>query len=196
MDRDRFEIYWGYYLSIEKMLEKTRQYVSPSFNNKDTYSDEFAKIILLSCSEIDSLLKYLCKLKRINKNGKHYNMQDYAKLLKKINNIKDIGYCPFYNSSLKEEALVVYPFATLEQEKNYANLVWWKDYQSIKHNRIENAELGNLHNAVSAIIAHYIILKYAMEYIDNKESRDFVKNTYSSYYLIPVLKDVQIKYLL
>ena len=37
MNRDRFEIYWGYYLSIEKMLEKTNQYVSPSYNNRNTY---------------------------------------------------------------------------------------------------------------------------------------------------------------
>ena len=53
MSRDRFEIYWGYYLSIEKLLENTRQYMSPSYDNKDIYSDEFSKIILLSYSEVD-----------------------------------------------------------------------------------------------------------------------------------------------
>lgn len=187
MNRDRFEIYWGYYLSIEKMLEKTRQYVSPSFNNKNTYSDEFAKIILLSCSEIDSILKYLCKLEKINKRGKYYNMEDYAIFLKKIKNIEDIGYCPFYNSSLKEDALVIYPFARLDSNKPHANLKWWKNYQSIKHNRIESVELGNLYNAVSAIIAHYTILRFAMEYLDNNDGKDYVKNEYKSNYLIPVL---------
>ena len=50
IDRMTFEIYWSYYLSIEKMLVNTVQFVSPSEENENTYSDEFTKIILLSCS--------------------------------------------------------------------------------------------------------------------------------------------------
>ena len=61
MKRMEFERYWSYYISIEIMFKKTNQYVSHSEKNQYTYSDEFAKIILLSCSEIDSLLKTVCK---------------------------------------------------------------------------------------------------------------------------------------
>ena len=187
MSRDRFEIYWGYYLSIEKMLENTRQYVSPSYNNKDTYSDEFSKIILLSCSEIDSILKFLCESNEINKTGKYYKMEDYAKFLIEKNNIKNIGFCPFYNSSLKENALIVYPFASINSNQAYANLEWWRNYQKIKHDRIENVEIGNLHNAVFAIVAHYIVLIIAMEYLSIEEGREYVIKNYSSQYLIPVI---------
>lgn len=187
MNRDRFEIYWGYYLSIEKMLENTRQYVSPSYNNKDTYSDEFSKIILLSCSEIDSILKFICELKGIEKTGKYYKMEDYAKLLEQVSDIKDIGYCPLYNSSLTEDALVVYPFSTIDSKKSYANLDWWNNYQKIKHDRIENVEYGNLHNAVFALTAHYIIMRFMIDYLNSDEGRDYVKNEYKSHYLIPVL---------
>ena len=67
LDRTRFEYYWSYYLSIERMLEDTRRFVATSDENKNTYSDEFAKIILLSCSEIDSILKIICKLKGVEK---------------------------------------------------------------------------------------------------------------------------------
>ena len=95
MSRDRFDIYWGYYLSIEKMLENTRQYVSPSYNNKDTYSDEFSKIILLSCSEIDSILKFLCESNGINKTGKYYKMEDYAKFLNKKIILKILAFAHF-----------------------------------------------------------------------------------------------------
>lgn len=187
MNRDRFEIYWGYYLSIEKMLENTRQYVSPSYNNKDTYSDEFSKIILLSCSEIDSILKFLCELQEIDKNGKYYTIENYAVFLEQISDIKDIAYCPFYNSSLKEDALVVYPFSLIDSKQKYANLEWWQNYQNIKHDRIENVELGNLHNAVYAITAHYIVLRIAMDYLEANQGKDYVKNEYKSNYLIPVL---------
>ena len=37
LDRTRFEYYWSYYLSIERMLEDTRRFVAASDENKNTY---------------------------------------------------------------------------------------------------------------------------------------------------------------
>lgn len=187
MDRNRFEIYWGYYLSIERMLEETRQYVSPSSDNRNTYSDEFTKIILLSCSEIDSILKYLCKIENIEPTNKHYSMVDYEKLLNRHSSIKDIGYTPFYNSSLTEKPLVAFPFADLDDNKPYANLKWWENYQKIKHERIENVELGNLENAVFSLVAYYIVIRLTMDYLDERSGIKYVKKNYNSNYLIPCI---------
>lgn len=78
MERNTFEMHWSYYLSIEDMLQKTNQYLTYSANNQNTYSDEFTKVILLSCSEVDSLLKKLCEYKNISKKGKYYTMASYA----------------------------------------------------------------------------------------------------------------------
>ena len=75
LERNTFEMYWSYYLSIEKMMKNTSQYVTPSKQNSNTYSDEFMKIILLSCSEIDSILKVICKENGVVLDDKIYNMK-------------------------------------------------------------------------------------------------------------------------
>ena len=83
MERNTFEMYWGYYLSVEKMMKNTSQYVAPTKQNINTYSDEFMKIILLSCSEIDSILKVICRENRVILDDKKYNMSVYANTLLK-----------------------------------------------------------------------------------------------------------------
>lgn len=187
MERDRFEIYWDYYLTIEKMLVDTRQYLSPSQQNKNAYSDEFAKIILLACSEIDAILKFLCKLENISPSKKYYEMQDYSELLSYFSNIKDVGLGPAYCSSLKEKVPIVFPFKELDKGKPYANLNWWENYQKIKHNRMENIELGNLENALFSLAAYYIIICITMNYIDDDSGREYVMETHHSQYFVEAI---------
>ena len=187
IDLNRLETYWGYYLSIEKMFVETRQYVSPSSDNKKTYSDEFTKIILLSCAEIDSILKYLCELENIDSPNKHYSMSDYAKLLGKNSCINDFGYIPFYNSSLTEKPIIVFPFVDLDENKPYANLKWWENYQKIKHDRIENVELGNLENATFSLVAYYVVIRLSMNYLKSSALKEYIENGHKSQCLIPCL---------
>ena len=94
IDRITFEIYWSYYKSIENMFINTIQYVSPSKANKGTYSDEYAKIILLCGPEIDAILKLICKLEQIIPENRDYSMSDYSKFIDKIITIKESYYCP------------------------------------------------------------------------------------------------------
>lgn len=84
MERSVFEMHWQYYLSIENMLVKTNQYVTHSNKNKNMYSDEFASIILLSCSELDSLFKQLCFNNGVESKSKYFKMKDYVEAIKKI----------------------------------------------------------------------------------------------------------------
>ena len=102
MERMRFEMYWSYYISIENMLKKTSQFVSPSKENEKTYSDEFAKIILLSCSEIDSILKLLCELNGIIRDEKKYNMNIYVEAISKIRMVTELAYTPKLYTSANE----------------------------------------------------------------------------------------------
>lgn len=184
MERARFEMYWSYYMSVEKMLKNTSQYVSPSKLNENTYSDEFMKIILLSCSEIDSLLKVLCKHKNVNIDDKKYNMSVYAKVLLQYEMIKEMAYSPEHTTSINEKSIIMFPFKELSEKETYGGLSWWKDYQKLKHNRLENAERGTLKNAVAAISAHYIILRLLMDTLSESSGREYVKEHYWSDYLI------------
>ena len=184
MERNTFEMYWSYYLSIEKMMKNTSQYVCPSKFNKNTYSDEFMKIILLSCSEIDSILKLICKENNVVLNDREYNMSVYAKVLENQDNIKKQAFSPKCATSSMNDFFICLPFETLDGNKKCAGLKWWEDYQKLKHNRLENAGAGNLENAVCAITAHYILLRIMMDMLPENSGKEYVKKEYWSDYLV------------
>lgn len=185
LDRTKFEYYWSYYLSIEKMLKDTSRFVASSYENKNTYSDEFAKIILLSCSEIDSILKIICKLKGVEKKDNEYNMKIYVQVLSEIEDIKEIAYSPYPSTYIDERSLIVFPFKEIDKNKKYGGLSWWNTYQALKHNRLESAEKGNLYNAVSAVAAHYILMRTLIEFLYDYDGKEYVKEHNLSEYFIP-----------
>lgn len=52
---------WDYFLSIEEDFIRTIPFVEPREGNFDTYSTQYAKILLAAASETDTVLKRLCK---------------------------------------------------------------------------------------------------------------------------------------
>lgn len=187
LDRTRFEYYWSYYLSIERMLEDTRRFVAASYENKNTYSDEFAKIILLSCSEIDSILKIICKLKGVEKKDSEYNMKLYVQVLSEFKNIRESAYSPDLSTYIDEKALIVYPFKEMDNHKKYGGLEWWSAYQALKHNRLESATSGNLYNAVSSVAAHYTLIRILIEFLHDYDGKEYVDKHNISEYFIPCI---------
>lgn len=180
-----FEMHWQYYLSIENMLIKTNQYVTHSDKNKDAYSDEFASIILLSCSELDSLLKQLCINYDVQSKGRYFNIKDYAPLIEK-SLINDFGLATGIRT-INDDNILIFPFGNIDATKPYANLKWWEDYQSIKHDRIKSVTKGNLLNAVSSVAAHFTILRKLIEFIDVSQGQEHIRKNYWSEYWIPAL---------
>lgn len=187
LDRTRFEYYWSYYLSIERMLEDTRRFVAASDENKNTYSDEFAKIILLSCSEIDSILKIICKLKGVEKKDSEYNMKVYVQVLSEIKNIRERAYSPDLSTYINEKSLIAYPFKEMDNHEKYGGLEWRSAYQALKHNRLESATVGNLYNAVSSVVAHYILIRILIEFLRDYDGKEYVDKHNISEYFIPCI---------
>lgn len=50
---------WNYYLSLEKDLDNTSRFIEPR-GQENVFSFEFAKLLVLSCTELESVLKLLC----------------------------------------------------------------------------------------------------------------------------------------
>ena len=50
---------WNYYLSLEKDLDNTSRSIEPK-GQENVFSFEFAKLLVLSCTELESVLKLLC----------------------------------------------------------------------------------------------------------------------------------------
>ena len=95
-----------------------------------------------------------------------------------------MAYSPQCATSSANKGIICFPFKDLDDKKLHAGLTWWKDYQKLKHNRLDNAELGNLENAVYAITAHYILLRILMDMLPENSGREYVKEKYWSDYLV------------
>jgi len=178
-------MHFQYYLSIENALLKTNQYVTHSNKNKDVYSDEFASILLLSCSELDSLFKQLCISAGYSKNGKYFTRKDYAQVIQSLFS-NNFGIATGINT-INNDNITIFPFENIDASKPYANLSWWKDYQSIKHDRISNVSKGNLINVIYAVGAQFMILRKLITFMDESEGKKYLKKNYWSEYWIPVV---------
>ncbi len=173
-----YQRHWAYYKSIEREFMLTNAYVMHTQENKNTYSDEFAKIILLSGSEIDSLFQLFFKYKNIEPAGKYYTIKDYAKIVEYDKVIK-IAFFSFLGDSLR-----VTPFKDLDEKKAYANLYWWNAYQKIKHNRSENYKMATLDIAANCVAAHHKILRILLSIVDGgiKVGSNYDRRYYSDYW--------------
>ena len=127
--------YWQYSLSIERSLERTTDFVEVCSDNDMTYSFEYAKIIMLACSEIDVLCRILCK--EISQSSdfespdtRTGNIKRYAEII--LPKFPKLTTFEFYNT--KKQCNII-PFDGWVLSPTYCSPVWWDDYQLIKHYR-------------------------------------------------------------
>lgn len=73
-------IHWPYYLAFERDVENLARYIDFKESNYCTHSIELARILLASSSEVDVLLKEICKLIDPSQNPK--NIDQYKELIK------------------------------------------------------------------------------------------------------------------
>ena len=55
-----FKVYWRQYKLLEHELIKTDDYVWIDRDNYDTFSNQYMKLLLTICSEMDSIAEVLC----------------------------------------------------------------------------------------------------------------------------------------
>ena len=142
--------YWQYYLALERSFDKTTQYVELHANNNATYSIEFARILLSSCSEIDVICKLLCK--RINSIGKFENINDYKATI--------TGQYPNFYST---EVIVLKNATKLSPWQDWStpdNPGWWRSYNNVKHERDSAYQEANLENTLNALCGLYCLILY------------------------------------
>ncbi|WP_143955644.1 hypothetical protein [Robertkochia solimangrovi] len=133
--------YWDYYCALESNFKKISRYIDFSNDNLKTHSIEMTRLILSSCSEIDVILKEICK--ELDHNSIAINIREYQKIIKKelpdlIDEKVNIGF-NFFG---------VQPFKTWKEDKTPN---WWKMYNEIKHKRNMFYKEANLENAMNAI---------------------------------------------
>lgn len=142
----------AYYL-LEMDLKTIFDYITPSQSNKLTYSHRIYELFLRACTEFENNASALLKANNYSFSANPNIKNDYFKINKalKLNN---------YEVKLniwEHSSLVLQPFSEWSGT-NYQPLKWYKDYNSVKHDRTANFNLANLENLLNAVAGVAVIL--------------------------------------
>lgn len=162
------EQYFSYYRMYERDFFNVEEYIAVNPDNYSSYSVYYGKLLINICSEIDSLMKIVCKKIDPTKNPR--NIMDYCKIIQSnfpnFNN-EMVG---IYNKNID---LMPWYKWEIEIKDNKACCIkpnWWDAYNLIKHHRTEknknskkeNYKLANQINVLNSLAALYILEQYTI----------------------------------
>lgn len=176
MTRDEFcRLHWSYYLVLEKDFLDTERYISFDFGdnylydsqhtvtdcaNSTTFSNEFVKQYQAICSEVDVILKSICKeLGNTSANS----MPDYTNLI--LNQWSNLP-----NQKVRMNVIELQPFKNWSPNPVYNSPDWWSPYNRVKHERLENFRDANLKNVANALAGLYILESYLVKFIGDRDN--------------------------
>lgn len=187
---------------LELLVEELQtifQVIEPISNNYTAFGHKIRNLIMLACTEVDSICRNIL-IANSYKKKERYSTNDYVKLrdVLKLNQYKiDLIRYP--------DILNISPFIHWNEKDPTKSLNWYNSYNAIKHDRINNANLATLENAINAVCAVAVLLlsQYGNnnDYWKNKMQHFFYISQnpdwhYSDLYIPPVWgKDfIEIKY--
>lgn len=160
---------WNYYLTLEGDIANTSRFIEPS-GQENVHSFEFAKILILACTELESVFKLLCL--EITGKQQEGTIGKYKEtILGRYPRIVDAVV------SVKRWGRTIAPFKGWD----IGNLSWWNAYQEVKHNRGEYFSGASYNNAVYALSALYISILYLAR-AANIDFADYTSNYIESDY--------------
>ena len=142
---------WEYYLIIDKDMKAAMRYIDPR-NQANVFSFEFAKNIVLACTECESVLKLIGELRTGKIPG---NISEYKEMI--LKNFPNITNVEVYANGIK-----IVPFSGWDT----GSLEWWNSYTGIKHNRSDNLKSATFLNAANAVGALYLLNLYLSKITD------------------------------
>lgn len=183
MNRDEFcRLHWSYYLVLEKDFLDTERYISfdfgdnymyglqqvTDFANSNTFSNEFVKQYQAICSEVDVILKSICKELG---NDKAHDMKTYTPEV-----LGEWGNLP--NQKVRLNTIELQPFKNWSPPPTFRSPEWWSPYNKVKHERLENFRNANLKNVANALAGLYVLEQYLVKFIgDRNNDRDVPDDT-------------------
>jgi len=134
-------IHWDYYLGLEADVMNVARYIEFDKSNFETHSIELSQLLLASSSEVDVVMKGLCRL--IDPDEKAKNIYGYKKVVK-----KHLPNIPSQEVKSSRYELVLKPWTNWEGDKNPD---WWLSYNKVKHERTEHYKKANLQNVLNSV---------------------------------------------
>jgi hypothetical protein len=159
---------WEYFLALEEDLERCTRYVEFDERNFETFSIEFAKLLLAAGSEVDVLAKMIC------------NKLDPAARARKIDQYR---LCimtrrpAFADAEVNMSRYFREPFRPWETWKPAAggsptNPTWWQSYNKVKHKRNTCFNQATLSNVLNAFAGYFAALLTCVELVHENVPRD------------------------
>ena len=149
IQRENTFLHWNYFLALEEELDKLSRYVDFS-GNDDAYSIEIARLFLSSCSEVDVVLKQLCKKLNPQSNASSINAY-FTEVSNHFNGFVD------FEVTIPRLGLTLHPWVNWAHEQPP---FWWQHHNKVKHYRHEHFEKANLKNCLNAVAALYVAVLY------------------------------------
>jgi len=134
--------HWRYYLVLESELETALRYVEPHADNAKTYSLEFARQILTTCAQFETVARLLCSWRF------HQSPRGIQQVLSHLNEIWP-GLAG-WRTRFYPQNEVVAPFAEWTSSKMPS---WWLAYNKLKHEPTKNLPFATLTVAVQSVAA-------------------------------------------
>lgn len=152
--------YNNYIRQLELILDELFdifKVVSPHSRNMNVFGNAIRNVLILSCTEVDSLMKSV-----LHSNGYKIdrpNMNDYRQLIIPMK-LFDYTLAFRYINEVGGKT----PFGKWEPKENSNSPSWYKAYNDVKHDRINNFKEANLRNAIEATLGFATMLIAAYGY--------------------------------
>ncbi|SFL20585.1 hypothetical protein SAMN04488498_1575 [Mesorhizobium albiziae] len=143
-------IHWNFFLALEDDLDRLSRFIDLSGNN-DTYSIEIARLLLSASSEVDIVLKQLCK--QIDSSSSASSIGGYFDVV----SIRIPDFFTFQVTIPRHE-LTLTPW--IDWIARETPPLWWSDHNKVKHTRHQNFSRANLKNCLNALAGLYISVLY------------------------------------
>jgi len=179
--------HWKYFISLEKDITKLKNYIEIHQDNFEVYSFELSKLLQLSCSEIDSVCRLLCKI--IDTDNDYFDESIFSGNIAQYKHAI-LGRYPNFTKAkifVPDLEAILTPW---QDWKNEDSPGWWKSYNKVKHYRHSNfkeASLKNVLYSMSALMTLNLYLYRSVmstPYANPSPSTNFFDSDYCSPHLI------------
>lgn len=127
--------------------------IAPCKENMVCFGHKIRNILILACTEIDSIMKKILVKNGIKSQRNFYTTNDYIKLNKPLH-LNEYGL----SLSRFEDLGDFNPFSNWNIQHPTTLLSWYSDYNEVKHNRDTTFHLANLNNAIDSIMGLSIMI--------------------------------------
>jgi len=140
------------YHLLERDLYRIFDFIQPDDSNVDCYSHEIYALLLRAATEFEANATAVLRANDyVRPRGGNWNVQDYYKLNAAMRLSEYVVGVPVWRGAWRS-------FCPLMEWSQGPTLQWYRDYNSVKHDRSKSFARASLKNAIQAVASVYCIL--------------------------------------